>query len=165
LVVAVALVCGEHTAFVAARIIGTRVAVVAGDLYPGGALAGFARIPDRTGLPVGAGIVVGHILARALLVATVVGARVIVEAYDRLTETDPRFAMVAVGASVTIEAFPLIQELIGAAGFPSACVRRARVPIVTGPVVDEAVAVVIDSITGLDARVRRVANAKPVLSA
>ena len=165
LVVAFHFVIGKHTAAFAARIVRTRVSVVAIHLDTGGTLSGLAGISHRAWLAVVAIRIVGHVLASGLGITAVVGTAVIVGAKDGVSNAFAGLAMVALGAGVAVKALSFLQRLVGAASLALADVVGAGVPIVAGCVIDETVAVVVNSVTHLDAWNDRVAFPKPFVTA
>jgi hypothetical protein len=91
-------------------------------------------------------------LAATQAVAAVDGAGVLIGAVHSLAYADALFAMIRDGAGVTVKAFAFCQGLVGAAARPLAGVDGAVVTVVTGPVICQAVAVVVDAVTLLDRR-------------
>ena len=85
-------------------------------------------------------------MAAIFFVTAVVCARVVIEADDGIAHARSRFAVIALGASVTVQALALIERFMSASILAATDILRAWITIVTGAVVDKSIAVVIDAI-------------------
>ena len=166
----VSIVTSRHirfviAAFLTATVVGARVSIVAGKARASCACTVLAQIAQRTRVPV---VAKGnHILkgTSAKSVATIHGAWIVIVAVDRCSDTDPLFAMVGDGANITVQAFALVDRFVDASGFTGATIYRAVVSIVARTLICQAVAIIVDSVTGLRCGHGRVTLREPLFGA
>jgi len=103
---------------------------VAGN-FKASALLITAGIRDRTGVAVVAGGGVGQRSAAPQPVTSIIGARIVVVAENRLSGAFTRFAMVAYRTRITVHAFTFIQGAVGATVGSGTAILGAAIAIVT----------------------------------
>jgi hypothetical protein len=142
----------------ATRIVSARVVIVAIQGRPGRTPFIFTAVSDGAGITVVTVVKVGLVLTTILGIACVIRALVAVVADERLADANTGFAMVRLGAGITVQALPRIQGSGRASLRPSAQVFCARVTVIAGAFIHNTVAVVVQPIAHLGGGFVRVAR-------
>ncbi len=129
------------------------------------AFAVSAGITDGARVGIIAGCRVVGELATAQAITFIVGAGIVVITGNRAADTDAVLTVVADGAGILVEALALSQRGVGAAIGAVARVLRAGVVVITGQLIDVAVAVVVCAVTKLRGRVGGVTIGQAILRA
>jgi hypothetical protein len=103
------------TTRVATGVVGAGIAVIAVDRGTVSAGPRFARVSEGTWIAVIAVGKIDHVLAPQLDVAGVIGARIIIVTFDRLTHANALFAGIRLGAGRAVQALSTGDGSVGAA--------------------------------------------------
>ena len=151
-VIARVQVGGERAPVFVTAIICAGVTVITRQRGTGRANARLAAVTDGTCVAIIAVREVGRDLAPGLGVTRVVGARVVVIAGEGGSDTHTLLTVVRLRARVVVEAFAFVERDMAAAFSAQTDVFGAGIVVVTGALVDVAVAVVVDPIAELGLR-------------